>query len=62
MRKIGFKAFLKETNVKSLVCGDKSMRIVLEVDAPKDELVDSINRLHRADKLVAVAIAEDRDK
>jgi hypothetical protein len=61
MKPVGFKALLKETKVKSLVSGDKSMRITLEVDAPPDELVDQINKLHRADRLVDVKLAEDKD-
>ncbi len=60
MKPVGFKALLLRVDTKSLRSGDKSTRITLEVDSPKDSLVDSINRLHRADKLVAVAIAEDR--
>lgn len=58
MDKVGFEALIQEVKIKSLRTGDKSARITLEVDAPSDELLDSINRLHRADKLVGVAIAE----
>lgn len=58
MKKIGFEALIQEVKTKSLRTGDKSTRITLEVDSPSDELLDSINRLHRADKMVGVAIAE----
>lgn len=57
MRKVGFEALIQEVKIKSLRTGDKSARITLEVDSPSDDLLDDINRLHKADALVAVAIA-----
>ena len=56
--KVGFEALIQQVAIKSLRTGDKSARITLEVDAPSDELLDSINRLHKADRRVGVAIAE----
>ena len=56
--KVGFEALIQQVAIKSLRTGDKSARITLEIDSPSDDLLDSINRLHRADKLVGVAIAE----
>lgn len=61
MRKVGFEALIQEVKIKSLVSGDKSARITLEVDSPSDSLIDNINRLHRADRLVGVAIAEKEE-
>ena len=55
---VGFEALVQQVAIKSLRTGDKSARITLEIDSPSDELLDSINRLHRADKLVGVAMAE----
>ncbi len=60
MRKIGFKAAIVDLHVKRLASQDKSLRLILEVDYPKDALVDTLNRLFKADADVAVAIAEDR--
>ncbi len=60
MKKIGFEASIVSLNVKRLASRDKSMRLTLEVDYPKDELIDTLNRLFRADADVAVAIAEDK--
>lgn len=58
MRKIGFEALIQQVATKSLRTGDKSTRITLEIDNPPDHLIDTVNRLHRADRHVAVAIAE----
>lgn len=58
MKKIGFEAMIKEAKVKSLVSGDKSLRIILEVDNPSHKLVSAIDELHSPIDRVAVAIAE----
>lgn len=58
MRTASFEALIQEVKIKSLKSGDKSMRITFEMDSPSDDLIDSINRLHKADALVGVAIAE----
>ena len=60
MKPIGFKAAIVDLHVKRLASQDKSLRLILEVDYPKDNLVDSLNRLFKADADVAVAIAEDK--
>ena len=59
---VAFEALIQEVRIKSLRSGDKSMRITLEVDSPSDELLSHLNELHRADRLVAVAIAEMKEK
>jgi len=53
-----FDAWLKEAKVKSLVSGDKSLRIILEIDNPSHELVSDIDALHSPTEMVGVAIAE----
>jgi hypothetical protein len=58
MRKVGFEALVQEVKIKSLRTGDKSMRITLEIDSPSDRLINGINALHKADKLIGVAFAE----
>lgn len=57
-KKIAFEALIQQVSIKSLRSGDKSMRIVLEIDNPEDKLVATLNELHRADQFVAVAIVE----
>jgi len=61
MKKFGFEALIQQVTIKSLRTGDKSVRITLEVDSPDNDLLDNINRLHKADKLVAVALAEKKE-
>ena len=54
-----FLALIKQITSKSLVSGDKSARVILEFDAPSDELMDSLNRLHKGDGLVKVMIEDE---
>ena len=58
---VAFLALIRSAQVKSLVSGDKSLRVVLEIDDPRDELVSDLNRLHRPDEHVAVVVAENKD-
>jgi hypothetical protein len=58
MKRIGFEALIKRVEVMSLVSGDKSVRITLQIDNPPDTLVAELDQLHRPDKNVGVAIAE----
>jgi hypothetical protein len=56
--KATFLAMVKSVTIKSLVSGDKSVRIVLDVDNPDADTLQAINNVHQADKQVAVAMAE----
>ncbi len=58
MRKVGFEAAIVELKVKRLVSQDKSMRLILEVDNPSDELINDLNAMFKGDSSVGVAIAE----
>jgi hypothetical protein len=49
-----FPTLIKELSVKSLVSGDKEARLVLQF-APTDEILDGLNRLHKADEMVMAA-------
>ena len=60
--KAQFLALIKQITSKSLVSGDKSARVILEFDAPSDELMDSLNRLHRGDELVEVNIQNCKEQ
>jgi hypothetical protein len=62
MKKIAFEALIKELSIKSLVSGDKQARVLLEISSPSDEVIDAINRLQRADRFVAVALAEIKNE
>ena len=53
-----FDALIKKIEIKSLVSGDKEAQILLQFQ-PTNELLDSLNKLHRADDLVNVKIEEN---
>ena len=50
-----FPALIKSISVKSLVSGDKEGEIRLRF-LPTDEVMDALQRLHRADEEVAIGI------
>ena len=52
-----FGALIKKMSIKSLVSGDKEAELLLRF-IPTDELLDKLNRLHKADELVGVEIRE----
>jgi len=59
MMGVVFSALVKKIEIKSLVSGDKSARVILEIDSPDDDLVDKINRCMSADGLVQVAMVKE---
>lgn len=54
MEQTAFPALIKELSVKSLVSGDKEARLILQF-IPTDEILDGLNRLHKADSMVMAA-------
>jgi hypothetical protein len=59
MRKIGFEAKILEIKTKSLVCGTKATRIILEFDSDKmNEVLNNLNELQQPKKNVMVVIME----
>lgn len=58
MEPYGFKAMIYEVKTRSLKSGDRSTRIILEIDAPDDALLEALAKLQRADAPVGVALAE----
>jgi len=56
-KNVAFECLIQQVDTKSLRTGDKSTRVTLEIDSPKDSMLDSLNRLHRADANVFVVIA-----
>ena len=60
---VSFDALIKKLEIKSLVSGDKGATLTLMIDNPPDELIDGLNKLHRADRFVSVGIAgKDNDQ
>jgi hypothetical protein len=59
--KVAFLAILKSVVIKSLVSGDKSVRLTLDVDNPTPEMLQAINHVHIADKQIAVGLAEVKE-
>jgi hypothetical protein len=57
--KAGFQAWFKELKVKSLVSGDRSARLMLDIDNPPDDLLSDLNRLQSPTEQVAVAIVSE---
>jgi hypothetical protein len=57
-----FQALVKEFKAKSLVSGDKAYRLTLEMGEELDiKAIDKINRLHKADAVVSVALVDDNE-
>ena len=58
--KTAFPALIKSISVKSLVSGDKEGEIRLRF-LPTDEVMDALQRLHRADDNVMVDIVSNEE-
>jgi hypothetical protein len=56
--KVAFLGLIKSVVIKSLVSGDKSVRITIDVDNPSQDLIVQLNRVQIPDKQIAVAFAE----
>ena len=54
---VGFEALIKQLTIKSLVSGDKEAEIKLRF-IPTEEILNKLNKLHRADDFVSVRISE----
>ncbi len=61
--KIAFEALIKSINNKSLVSGDKESWVTLRLQDKNvsDEILNTINSLHRGDKNVMVVIMEKEE-
>jgi len=55
--KVAIGVLIKQISVKSLVSGDKEAEIQLRF-TPTNEILDKLNKLHKADGLVGVEIRE----
>jgi hypothetical protein len=59
--KVAFLGLIKSVVIKSLVSGDKSVRVTVDIDNPTSELIEQLNRVQIPDKQVAVAFAEVKE-
>lgn len=57
--KVAFEALIKQLTVKSLICGEKEARLLLEFK-PEDEDVNSLNKLQKPDAQVMVVIMDKK--
>ena len=58
--KVSFEALIKQLTIKSLVSGDKEAEIKLRF-IPTEEILNKLNKLHKADDFVRVVIHENRE-
>ena len=58
--KVAFEALVKQMKIRSLVSGDKEAEMILRF-LPTDNMLDSINRLHKADDDIFVVLM-DKEK
>jgi len=58
IKPVAFEALIKSISVKSLVSGDKEAELKLRF-IPSDNLLDGLNRLHRADGVTKIKIEEN---
>lgn len=50
-----FNALIKQITIRSLVSGDKEAQVLFRF-IPTDDVLDGLNRLHKADEEVVVAV------
>jgi len=55
---VGFRGLIREVKIKSLVSGDKSVRITVEFDNPTQDLIEKLNQVQIPDKHVGIYFAE----
>lgn len=56
--KVAFKALVKQVKIRSLVSGDKEAELILRF-LPTDDILNKINKLHRADDSVMVVLIDE---
>ena len=59
--KVAFKALVKQVKIKSLVSGDKEAEMILRF-LPTDDMLDKINKLHKADDNIMVVLMDEIDE
>ena len=56
--KVAFKGLIKNLNIKSLVCGEKEARLMIDFK-PSNDVLNELNKLHKPDELVYVVIMDE---
>jgi len=56
--KVAFKALVKQVKTRSLVSGDKETELLLRF-LPTDDILDKINKLHKADDDIMVVLMDE---
>jgi len=59
--KVAFKALVKQVKIKSLVSGDKEAEMILRF-LPTDDILDTINKLHKADDDIFVVLMDEEEE
>ena len=59
--KVAFKALVKQVKIRSLVSGDKEAELILRF-LPTDDILDTINRLHKADDEIMIVLMDEKDE
>jgi len=58
--KVAFEALVKQLKIRSLVSGDKQAEVILQF-LPNDDILDKINKLHKADDEIMVVLMDEKD-
>jgi len=56
--KVAFKSLVKQVKTRSLVSGDKEAELILRF-LPTDDILDKINKLHKADDDIYVVLMDE---
>jgi len=56
--KVAFEALIKQVKIRSLVSGDKQTEVILQF-LPTDDILDKINKLHKADGEIYVVLMDE---
>lgn len=59
--KVAFKGLIKNLNIKSLVCGEKEARLMIDFK-PTDDVLSELNKLHKPDEEVYIVVVEKEEE
>ena len=57
--KVAFEALIKSLTTKSLVSGDLESRLILQF-LPTDDILNKINKLHKADDSIMIVLMDEK--
>ena len=58
--KVAFKGLIKNLNIKSLVCGEKEARLMIDFK-PSNDTLSELNKLHKPDEQIYVVIMDEKE-